>query len=367
MVWSSNKMAQLQHLPTELQLDIALYLPQPALAALAYTCLRLNQVVTPLLLESVHWQGYYRPGRVLTHEAFIPTQRSVIRRSVTSVIQSTGSKIFNLDAFTRTVLSSDSLRSFVKDVDLRWKNDSLNDDDSVRCCLQALESSHLRRLHLSPAEWSFDIPARPAVTSLALKIRGAWTYHQSHLDHENFKRLYTLFCIPSLTHLCLDGTDGWPSWSSLICQGQAWSTSESMGASNVEELSLIGGGTRLDDNLREVLSWPKALKRFTYLPHHHSLFYGFSDNTPHQLQYILQHQRLTLEYLHAMVPEWYHGKKKTIGGMIFYWKLTAENRLHQLGHLEIGCATGLSGSQAISQSTCRAFLPVRLDLLVTPL
>lgn len=166
-------MPQLQNFPSEVLLAIALHLPQPALNGLAHTCQHLNEVATVLLYESVFWQGHHHARRVFNDETFFwqqeyfPTERSVTRQADALVISSTGSRIFDLDAFTRTILSSESLRSLVKSVDLRWHNEHFNDDDSVRCCLQALQSSHPRTLHLSPADFSFEIPARPAVTSLA--------------------------------------------------------------------------------------------------------------------------------------------------------------------------------------------------------
>ena len=143
-------MPQLLDLPSELLLAIALHVPQPALSALAHTCRRLNQVITPLLYESILWQGQHHARCVSNDD----TERSVTRQADALVIPSSRSRIFDLDAFTRTILSSESLRSLVKSVDLRWHNENFSDDDSVLCCLQALETSHLRTMHIcvgSPA------------------------------------------------------------------------------------------------------------------------------------------------------------------------------------------------------------------------
>ena len=331
-------MAQLDGLPTELLLAIALHLHQPTLSGLARTCRCLNQVITPLLYKSVFWQAPYHPGPFSNDEAFFwqqgyfPIESFAIRQANASIIPSSGSRIFDLDAFTRTVLSSESLRSLVKSVDLRWHNKHFNDDDSVRCCLQALESSHLRTLHLSPADFSFEIPARPAVTSLAFQITRKWT-DSKWTDRGDgprvyamvFERLHTLFRIPSLIHFRLAG---WPFWLSNLCKSRAWAKSESVGASNVEDLTLSSCGAPGDD-LRQVLSWPKSLKRFTFVPHHKPC-YEDSATACSQLQHILQHQRLTLEYLHDGVPNCNSGKEKRIGVMVFHWKLTANNRLGQL-------------------------------------
>ena len=361
-------MPQIQCLPGELLLAIALHVPQPALRDLAHTCRRLNEVVTPLLYESVLWQGHHHARRVFNDEAFFwqheyfPTERAATRQTEASIIPSSGSRIFDLDAFTRTVLASESLRSLVRNVDLRWHNKHFN-DDSVRCCLQALESSHLRVLHLSPADLFFEIPPRPAVTSLAFQIDPKWI-HRPQIYAENFERLYTLFYIPSLIHFRLDG---WSFWSYGLGEGRAWAKPKSVGGSNVEDFSLSSDGAPGDD-LREVLSWPKALKRFTYVPSHNPR-YKDSATVCSELQHVLQHQRLTLEYLHASMPNCNSGEEKCIGGMIFHWKLTANNRL---GHIRIARATGFPGSQALAdlcqcQFTCSARLHIRLDFLFMPL
>ena len=291
---------QLQALPSELLLAIALHVPQSALNALTHSCRRLNQVITPLLYESVHWQRHHHPTRLFNHEPFFwqqvhfPNQPSLTRQANALVIPSSGSRIFDLDAFTRTTLSSESLRSLVKSVDLRWHNEYFNHDDSVRCCLQTLESSHLRTLHLSPAHFFFEVPARPAVTSLAFQIDDTWVYNPD-LCTMNFEHLYTLFCIPSLIHLRLKG---WPLWSFSSGEGRAWASAENVGASNIEDLALTGAGAGSGGELREVLSWPKALKRFTFV------YNQFKDSATVQsvVQNILQQQRLTLEYLHFGVP-----------------------------------------------------------------
>ena len=303
-------MSQLQNLPSEVLLAIALHVPQSTLKGLAHTCRRLNQIVTTLLYESVLWQGDHHASRFLNDEAFswqqqcFPAECSFTLRADDLGIPSSGSRIIDLDAFNRTIQSSESLRSLVKSVDLRWHNEDFNDDDSVRCCLQALQSSHLRTLHLSPADFSFEIPARPAVTSLAFQIDGRWAYNP-HLYAVNFKRLYTLFCIPSLIHFSLDG---WPFWSSAFCKDWAWAKSECVGTSKIEELVLTGGGAEPGDDLQEVLSWPKPLKRLAfvpnYLPHNKDSATIYSE-----LQHMLQHQRLTLEYLHAEVPNGDSGKE----------------------------------------------------------
>ena len=353
-------MPQLQDLPSELLLAIALHVPQPALSGLAHSCWRLNQVITPLLYESVLWQGHYQARRLFNDEAFFLQQEYFpSERSVTPKAES---RIFDLDAFTRTVLSSESLRSLVKSVDLRWHNEHFNHDDSVRCCLQALESSHLRTLHLSTGDFFFEIPARPAVTSLAFHINRQYACTPS-LYSLSFARLYTLFSIPSLIHLRLDG---WPFWSFPFGGDRAWAKSDIVGASNIEDLALSSGDAAPSEDLRKVLSWPKALKRLTFVPYHKP-YYKDLATVRSEVHHILQNQHLTLEYLHFGMPNCNCGKEMRIWGVIFHWKLIATNRL---GYMQIARATGFSGSPTLArlcQLPCQSRLHIRLDLLVLPL
>ena len=198
-------MAQLQVLPSELLLTIASHVPE--LKDWACSCRHVNQVVTPLLYESV----FYRQEWIQ--------------------VGSRGSQVYNLDAFTRSLRSSESLRSLVKSVDLRWHNWAENIDDDICRCLQALESSDLRTLHLSPASIIFEIPAGPGVTSLAF---GRQSYDRP--DYSTvLNRLYTLFCIPSLIHFCIEDWrsrgHGPLSDADRVNQGR-------VGISNIETITL---------------------------------------------------------------------------------------------------------------------------------
>ena len=305
-------MPQLQSLPGELLLAIASHVLQSGLYDLALSCQRFNQLVTPLLYEIVFWQGDHHARRNLNDVSFFWQEDPGIEDSVNHQadalsIPLSGSRIFDLDAFTRTVLSSESLRSFTKSVDLRWDNKHLNDDDSVHRCLQALKSSSLRTLHLSPSNFHFDIPTRPAVTSLAFQHDSHLDY-RSHQDARNSERLYTLLCIPSLIDFRLDG---WPLWAHSLRKDRAKGKQYKVEASNVEVLTLSNSFATGED-LREVLSWPKALKRFTFEPYDN---HNCEDLAlvRSQFQRVLQHQRLTLEYLHAGAPVCNSGERNGLG------------------------------------------------------
>lgn len=297
-------MPQLQSFPTELLLAIASHVPQPGRSALVQSCRHINQAVTPLLYQSVFWHQDYHARRLPTSEvsyeqAYLEIHHPRPFSNRQTSAQSSGSKIFDLDAFTCTLLSSESLRSLVKSVDLQWENqviNLINVDDSVHRCLQALEPSCLGTLHLSPAAFHFEIPTRPAVTSLAFDY-GRYCVYRPSLHAEDLNRLYTLFNIPSLIHFCMDG---WPVWGDFSNTNPARVTPDRVGVSNIESLTLRDTSEPGED-LREVLSWPKALKRFAFIPHLRlppkSLTLVQSE-----LQYLLQHQHQTLEYLKVRVP-----------------------------------------------------------------
>ncbi len=254
-------MPQLQGLPPELLLAIASHVPE--LRDLAFTCRHVNQVVTPLLYESV---VYRQEGIQFYQNEYIQ-------------VVSRGSEIFNLDAFTRSLRSSESLRSLVKSVDLRWHNTDMGFEDDVCRCLQILEPSCLRTLHLAPANLFFEIPTGLGVTLLA--FRREW--HELPKHGTDLDRLYTLFCIPSLIHFVLDGW-GYGNFSGVDRVNQS-----RVGISNVETATLENSRISASD-LQRLLSWPKTLKALT--------FHGASI-TSRELHHSLQHQRLTLEYLDA--------------------------------------------------------------------
>lgn len=303
-IWGHPAMSRIQSLPTELLLAIASHVPQPELSALIRSCRHINQALTPLLYESVFWQQKCLARRLLVSEASVSQadlenhQRGRLNDRQTSA-QCGRSRVFDVDAFTCTLLSSEYLRSLVKSVDLRWETRVTNHisvEDSVHRCLQALESSCLRTLHLSPASFRFEVPTRPAVTSLAFDYDSLCVYDPSRY-REDLNRLYTLFKIPSLIHFCLDG---WPVWGDFSNKNMTGVTPERVGVSNITSLTLRNTSGPGED-LREVLSWPKALKTFTFIP---SFRLPPKNVTlvQSELQYLLQHQRQTLEYLKVRIP-----------------------------------------------------------------
>ena len=294
-------MPQFQYFPSELLLAIASLTPQPALKALVQSCRRLNEAVTPLLYESVFfWQGgpsNSYGGQCVNGQASLPLS---------------GSRIYDLDAFTQSVLSSETLRSLVKTVDLRWCNKYSNVDDSVRRLLEALASSHLRTLHLSPADFFFEIPTLPAVTSLAFQHDGHGGY-DTEIYAAEFGRLYSLLCIPSLTSFCLEG---WRYWGCTSYEGPARVNKERAATSNIEVLILFDTGAPGED-LQELLSWPKALRRFTFAAcPYDGVHYENSTLDSGELQHALQRQRQTLEYLDARGADSNSGMSNTLNAWI---------------------------------------------------
>jgi len=122
-----------------------------------YGSRRLNEIVISVLYDSVFFWGsvdFPYPG----------WQKNLPPPNWTEV--------WNLEAFTRSYRDSVSLRAHVRNVDIRWHNTYKNDDEDVLQCLAALKSSCLRTLHLSPATFSFVIPASIAVTSLSFQHDG---------------------------------------------------------------------------------------------------------------------------------------------------------------------------------------------------
>ena len=102
-------MLRLQNLPNELLLAIVSHAPQPGLGNFALSCRRVNAAVTPLKHGSVFfWQGESRGF----HIVYFANRRAND--------PSTGSRIFDLDAFARSIISLKSSRAFVTNIDDRW-------------------------------------------------------------------------------------------------------------------------------------------------------------------------------------------------------------------------------------------------------
>lgn len=290
-------MPSLLNLPTEILLLVFSRLPPPALTSLLHSCRRLNEVVIPLLYDSVYFWGSGDLDDF--RKAWFPNRQEDLPPNWT--------RIWDLEAFTRSYCDSISLRAHVKNVDLRWHNAEKNDDQDVYQCLAALKSSCLQSLHLSPPRFSFDIPADTAVTSLAIQHDGLRGDFYAKDDGTELSRLHSLFYIPSLTHFCLDG---WRYWGSPTYDRPADVREDRMRSSNVEYLTLNKTGV-IGKDLQELLSWPKALRSFSYIPYpHHGLRYeGLGNLSSRELQYALQHQRRTLENLEAVGSDGVRGKE----------------------------------------------------------
>lgn len=278
-------MSHIQKLSTELLLIIISHLPSPELRELSYTCRRLHETAIPNLYHSVFFWGH-RKFYGLGNGGFINRQANPPPNAT---------RISNLKAFTRSYRASARLRRYVKNVDIRWHKANNLEDDDIHRCLAILDSSRLQNLHLSPPDFLFDIPAGTPITSLAFQhhgLRGDW-YPEEYA--EEFDRLYTLLCIPTLTHLCLDG---WRHWGPPSYERPAEVRTDRVGTSNIMHLTLNLTGPPGQD-LQEMLSWPRALQSFSYsaCPYDGLRYEGPSKLSSRELFHVLQQQRHTLENL----------------------------------------------------------------------
>lgn len=137
-------------------------------------------------------------------------------------------------------------------------------------------------LHLSPADFFFEIPTGTRLSSLALQYDGD---PYSSMEGIEYNRLYSLFCITSLIYLRVDE---WPRWGLALYQKSAVVKMDRAGTSNLQSLEFFKSNNP-GPGLQKVLSWPKALKNFTFCTE--------SFLSTNELQRCLKHQHQTLETL----------------------------------------------------------------------
>lgn len=326
-------MSHLLRLATELLFAIFSHLPPPALRSLIYCCRRLHKIALPLYYESVYFWGS-------KNLCSFNSQEVLDMFNGRASFPSKGTRIWNLLAFTQTYRASASLQHCVKKVDIRWLDADENDDENVRQCLAALKSSHLQVLHLSPARFSFEIPAGTKVSSLTLQYDGG---SYPRLKETGYSRLYSLFCIPSLTYLRVDD---WPHWVLPSYQTPAVVRNDRAGTSNLRTLEFHQSGAP-GVGLQHVLSWPKALKGFTFCA-------KTTNISTSELQYCLQHQHQTLEALEIGGVDGTAGKKCIVVTTRYMPGL-------------IACVgSGISKSITLADFRALKFLHIRVDFLVVP-
>ena len=288
-------MSRFQDAPTEISHAILSEVPTSSLNAVTATCRRLRHNTTPLLYESLYFwdsdHSYEWSGSCSSACLFCQSKPH-------------GTRVIKLAALIRTLQSSIHLRSLIRDLDLRWWNYKQNHDDNVRLLLKLLESSQLKRLHLSPPDLNFQIPDKPSVTSLSY-------IHERHEAHRPFddeaytaelNQLHTWFRIPSLVSVHLDG---WRCWHlryiyyPTFGEESADSSYDQAGSSDIKYLTIDTTGTP-GELLRRLLSWPKALESLVYTARpYDGLRYERSPNTEWELQKALLAQKDTLVSLTA--------------------------------------------------------------------
>ena len=201
-------------------------------------------MVTPLACEAVFFWG----------TSTIPSFRNQIFYECQQMLPHDGRRTFELGALTWSLRPSSSLRSHLKHVDLRWSNQNEVWDDIIRPFLEVIEYKSTLLTPL-PSSLIFEIPIKPAVTSLAFKApwqRGCHAWMNFLTD---FERLCLLMATPPLLHFRLGG---WCDGGHELFVGRH----DIIGSSNIEVLTSESAGTP-QDSFQEILRWPKALKSLT--------------------------------------------------------------------------------------------------------
>ena len=248
-------MANRQYLPSEILHSIFENASPDCLLRLALTSKRFRDIATPILYHHVYfWQsgvaGFKYTALKYHQGPKLPASQKI--------------RIYHLELFTRSIKNSDTLRSFIKYADFRWWSPQRR----VLACLEILQSADIRYLHLSLPDFSFELPSKLAVHSLAYENVKFPRYIDELHQTDYFKmidRLLVVMSIPSLDRLYLSR---WSDWVITIVDGRRFPFEphdglSRDGSSNIQHLTINAQGPP-GPVFEAVLRWPKALKSLRY-------------------------------------------------------------------------------------------------------
>lgn len=264
-------------IPEEIQVAIVQQTPSYTLPALARVCQSFYRCVTPRLYRVVHYLDAELPLQrnfVSGGSYTFPCSRFPIwagpHQQCTRVINTDdpyhevppqSSRIFHLAPFINTITKYPALRHQIDAASFQW--DAFEAEtpemtvipESISVILDLLAPS-LERLHFSPSLWCGNGELGlgfPSITSLNLPFNGLSDSAAQRLRER--ERLYQTFRMPALRSLSFAELISWPDFQF------AFSPSNRSATSNVVSLSFAASLPNIPD-LREILTWPKALKSF---------------------------------------------------------------------------------------------------------
>ena len=172
------------------------------------------------------------------------------------------SPIINLRAFLKTITTNPELRSYITGASFEWDDTAKAQDILMaKRCLEHLKTSlSLLRLALPDFDTKFAITSNVTFLDIVYPDEDLLNDHcnDSRYDvdlHEGLRdSVYSIFCIPTLRHLSLLYARTWHAFNPLPPTDDSRT-----GTSNVISLSLPGT-VPLSRDLKEILTWPKALR-----------------------------------------------------------------------------------------------------------
>ena len=318
-------MPTLLDLSTELLVSIVSFAPSHSLVALTLSCKRLQEVAIPKLYKSLYFWG---TGYQDTEERIFPRDTNgelFLRRQPPGH----ATRIHDLDSLVRTIEQSRNLGSLIQEVELTWgpgaglvkayaaalrASASLNvrDDDTGNLYVQEYDNGEedeervdrfLRQLAFPPTRMlclsSPNLYSRiyqiAPITHLKIRHEGEDCGDDEVLTND-LDQLHALSVVPYLQNLYIDG---WSYWGDSVSNDNiSYGPLTRAKSSSMTELRISTMG-RPGIDLNEVLSWPRALRSFSFecAPHDGRRYVLPSNLSSTDFIQPLQHCRESLEQL----------------------------------------------------------------------
>ena len=267
---ASHQMASTQpsrafdRISVETWVQIAQALPANSLSSFVLSSRNFYRCANPQLYRTLYFLGTTKSNEeVASDVAELRDSHFGIHRAQSWLSHSNNSSpIINLRAFLKTITTNPELRSYITGASFEWDDTAKAQDILMaKRCLEHLKPSlSLLRLALPDFDTKFAITSNVTFLEIVYPDEDLLNddYNDSRYDvdlHEGLRdSVYSLFCIPTLRHLSLLYARTWHAFNPLPPNDDSRT-----GTSNVISLSLPGT-VPLSRDLKEILTWPKALR-----------------------------------------------------------------------------------------------------------
>jgi hypothetical protein len=262
---STQPSTAFDRIPVEIWRQIAQALPANSLSNFVLSSRNFYKCVNPHLYRTLHFFGTSKGKKEVAKAAILQESCFGVHRAQSWLFHSDHSSSINyIRAFLKTITANPELRSHITGASFEW-DDTANAQDILiaKRCLELLKPLlSLLRLALPDFDTKFAITSNVTFLEIVYPDEKLLNddYEDSRYDvdlHEGLRdNVYSIFCIPTLRHLSIKYARTWHAFNPLP------PTSDSrVGTSNIISLSLPGT-VPLSRDLKEILTWPKALRYF---------------------------------------------------------------------------------------------------------